>query len=62
MTGNGGDPQTKAFTWDEIYYSNMIQHEALILYPCKKIIYAPRRTNSKWQGPKRTMKTTTNSP
>ena len=30
MTGNGDDPQTKAFTWDEISYSNMIQHEALI--------------------------------
>ena len=30
MAENGDDPQTKALTWDEIAYSNMIQHEALI--------------------------------
>ena len=30
MAGNGDEPQTKAVTWDEIAYSNMIQHEALI--------------------------------
>ncbi len=30
MAGNGDDPQTKALTWDEIAYTNMIQHEALI--------------------------------
>jgi len=30
MPENGGDPKTQAVTWDEIAYSNMIQHEALI--------------------------------
>ncbi len=30
MAENGDDPQTKALTWDEVSYSNMIQHEALI--------------------------------
>ncbi len=30
MTEKGNDSQTKAFTWDEISYSNIIQHEALI--------------------------------
>lgn len=30
MAENSDDPQTKALTWDEVSYSNMIQHEALI--------------------------------
>ncbi len=30
MAENGDDPQTKAVTWDEITYSNMLQHEALL--------------------------------
>ena len=30
MAENGDDSQTKALTWDEVSYSNMIQHEALI--------------------------------
>ncbi|EFI35478.1 conserved hypothetical protein [Desulfonatronospira thiodismutans ASO3-1] len=30
MAEKGDDPQTKALTWDEVSYSNMIQHEALI--------------------------------
>ncbi len=30
MAENGNDPQTKAVTWDEIAYSNVIQHEALL--------------------------------
>ena len=30
MAENGNDSPTKALTWDEVSYSNMIQHEALI--------------------------------